>query len=99
MTGDGGSYDGLVAAHLGAADQTRPVADDAPAWLFYTSGTTGRSKGAVLTHGNLTFVAVSWCADLYPLAPRRTSSCTARRCRMARASTRWRRWRGAPRTS
>jgi acyl-CoA synthetase (AMP-forming)/AMP-acid ligase II len=68
-TGNGGSYDGLVAAHLGAADQTRPVADDAPAWLFYTSGTTGRSKGAVLTHGNLTFVAVSWCADLYALAP------------------------------
>lgn len=70
-TGAGGElpYDDLLAANLGAPDQTRPVADDAPAWLFYTSGTTGRPKGAVLTHANLTFATVSWCADLFSLAP------------------------------
>lgn len=67
--GGAGGYEDLVADNTGAPDQTRPVADDETAWLFYTSGTTGRPKGAMLTHGNLTFVTVSWCADLQFLQP------------------------------
>jgi len=67
--GHGGACGHLIAGNSGAADQTRPLPDSAPAWLFYTSGTTGRPKGATLTHGNLTFVTVSWCADLQCLQP------------------------------
>lgn len=36
----------------------------APAWLFYTSGTTGRSKGAMLTHRNLMAMTLAHLADL-----------------------------------
>jgi len=44
-----------------------PVNRDDLAWLFYTSGTTGRPKGAMLSHGILGFVTASWLADITPL--------------------------------
>ncbi len=42
---------------------------DDPAWLFYTSGTTGTPKGAVLTHENLLAMCKCYFADVDPEAP------------------------------
>ncbi|HEV7263728.1 MAG TPA: acyl-CoA synthetase [Falsiroseomonas sp.] len=45
-----------------------------PAWFFYTSGTTGRPKAAVLTHGQLAFVVTNHLADLMPGTTERDAS-------------------------
>ncbi|WP_082543162.1 acyl-CoA synthetase [Microbacterium sp. Root53] len=40
-----------------------PVSPDEPAAIMYTSGTTGKAKGAVLTHANLTWVSLNCALD------------------------------------
>ena len=46
-----------------------PRGPNDPAWLFYTSGTTGRPKGATLTHRNLLAAMFCYCTDVDPGAP------------------------------
>jgi long-chain acyl-CoA synthetase len=50
-------------------DSPAAVAATDPAWLFYTSGTTGRPKGAVLSHANLRAMSQCFLADVEAVAP------------------------------
>lgn len=45
------------------------VRAEEPAWIFFTSGTTGRPKGATLTHRNLMAMSLSYFADYGDLSP------------------------------
>ncbi len=55
-----------VSAHVGTTIDNAAVEYDTPCWFFFTSGTTGRSKAAVLTHGQMAFVVTNHLADLMP---------------------------------
>jgi long-chain acyl-CoA synthetase len=54
---------------LGEEGAPASVQPEDPAWLFYTSGTTGVPKGATLTHRNLLFQTHAYFADIDKLGP------------------------------
>ncbi|MFL6837081.1 MAG: AMP-binding protein, partial [Bradyrhizobium sp.] len=55
-----------ITTYAGARVENAAVEYDDPCWFFFTSGTTGRSKAAVLTHGQMAFVVTNHLADLTP---------------------------------
>ncbi|MGP1252884.1 MAG: malonate--CoA ligase [Kiloniellales bacterium] len=59
MDAQGGGSLTEAAAGLEPLAESYPAAADALAAILYTSGTTGRSKGAMLTHGNLSSNALA----------------------------------------
>lgn len=61
----GARWDALAATPPIALTDAHPTD---PAWIFYTSGTTGRPKGATLTHRNLLMASLSYYADIAPVA-------------------------------
>ncbi|MEJ2432829.1 MAG: AMP-binding protein [Pseudolabrys sp.] len=62
----GADYEALFAAD---AIDVVPRDGDGLAWLFYTSGTTGRPKGAMLTHRNLVEASLAYGAEVDPVTP------------------------------
>ncbi len=57
------------ALRQGEGMPVEPVTPDHPAWLFYTSGTTGRPKGATLTHRNLAAMSHAYALEVDQIAP------------------------------
>ena len=62
-------YDRLLGAR-----SIEPVAIEATdlAWIFYTSGTTGQPKGAMLSHRALIFMSICYLADIEHIGPQDT---------------------------
>jgi len=58
------------AAHCAGAPMPIAARADAdPAWLFYTSGTTGRPKGVTLTQKNVMAATLNYFSDVDAIAP------------------------------
>jgi acyl-CoA synthetase (AMP-forming)/AMP-acid ligase II len=60
------AWDGLASRGAAPALRAADVGSDHPAWFFYTSGTTGRPKAGVLTHGQMEYVVCNHLCDLMP---------------------------------
>lgn len=61
-------YDALLSPE-NALPKCEEVAAEDPCWLFYTSGTTGKPKGAIWNHRMVRVVIMNYLADVYNIQP------------------------------
>lgn len=61
-------YSDLLSPAAGLSEAAEVLATD-PCWLFYTSGTTGKPKGATWTHRTVRVVIMNYLADVHNIQP------------------------------
>ncbi len=66
--GDALPYERLLDA-AAALPEPVDVAVTDPCWLFYTSGTTGKPKGATWTHRTVRVIIMNYLADVHNIQP------------------------------
>jgi long-chain acyl-CoA synthetase len=59
----------LLEGGMDEVSDIAPRSEDDPAWLFYTSGTTGKPKGVVLTPRNLRWMTLAYLSTVQPVQP------------------------------
>lgn len=62
--GSGGDIDYESFLSLGDDEQLTTPSPDDPAWLVYTSGTTGTPKGVLVTHRNIITALSGWLVEI-----------------------------------